>query len=461
LPLKPQQKAADPSQVADMDDAERALRDALVVSPENVPLRLHLADTLLRSGRAAHAETEYREAVALSPTSVTAQLGLAAAFFQQGKLGEATVIVEAILERAPHAATLVLHARLLLADGRMSEAASQYVAGLDLDPDVRDTDLDSRLGHLFPPADEPEDREPVALVIGPTDDLELEIDRPAETFAEVGGMERVKEEIRIKIIHPLEHEELYRAYGKPIGGGILLYGPPGCGKTHLARATAGEISASFLAVGLSDVLDMWIGNSEKRLHAAFEQARRRAPCVLFFDEVDALGANRGSFLSSGGGRGVVNQFLAELDGVQASNDGVLVLAATNTPWHVDPAFRRPGRFDRVLFVPPPDEAARAAILRIHVTGKPVDDIDFGHLARKTEGFSGADLRAVVDLAVEAKIRTALGDGVPRPIGTKDLAAAAKAVTTSTHEWFATARNYALHANEGGAYDDVRAYLRLR
>ena len=132
------------------------------------------------------------------------------------------------------------------------------------------------------------------LGIGPNDDLELQIDRPSETFADVGGMERVKDEIRIKIIHPLEHEELYRAYGKPIGGGILLCGPPGCGKTHLARATAGEISASFLAVGLADVLDMWIGKSEKRLHAAFEQARRRAPCVLFFDEVDALGANPGS-----------------------------------------------------------------------------------------------------------------------------------------------------------------------
>ncbi|HXD72003.1 MAG TPA: AAA family ATPase [Gaiellales bacterium] len=459
MALKPRREAADPSQVADMDDAERALRDALVVSPQNVPLRLHLADTLLRNGRPADAETEYREAVALSPTSVAAQLGLAAAFFQQGKLGEATVVVEATLKRGPDAATLALHARLLLAEGRMVEAAAEYLAALDLDPDVRDADLDSRLGHLFPPDDEP-DREPVGPAIAGTDDHELEIERPSQTFADVGGMERVKEEIRLKIIHPLEHEELYRAYGKPVGGGILLYGPPGCGKTHLARATAGEISASFLAVGLSDVLDMWIGNSEKRLHAAFEQARRRAPCVLFFDEVDALGANRGSFLSSGG-RSVVNQFLAELDGIQSSNDGVLVLAATNTPWHVDPAFRRPGRFDRVLFVPPPDEASRAAILRIHVSGKPVDDIDFGHLARKTEGFSGADLRAVVDLAVEAKIRAALRDGVPRPLGTKDLAAAAKSATTSTHEWFATARNYALHANEGGAYDDIRAYLRLR
>ena len=104
-----------------------------------------------------------------------------------------------------------------------------------------------------------------------------------------GGMEELKEEIRLKIVHPLAHPELYRAYGKPIGGGILMYAPPGCGKTHLARATAGEVRAHFLAVGIDDVLDMWIGASERNLHAIFEQARGHRPCVLFFDEVDALG----------------------------------------------------------------------------------------------------------------------------------------------------------------------------
>ena len=118
-------------------------------------------------------------------------------------------------------------------------------------------------------------------------------ERPKTTFDDVGGMERVKEEIRLKIILPLQQPELYKAYGKPIGGGILMYGPPGCGKTHLARATAGEIEAAFLSVGINDVLDMWIGNSERNLHELFEQARRARPCVLFFDEVDALGASRG------------------------------------------------------------------------------------------------------------------------------------------------------------------------
>lgn len=446
--------------MAGKDDAVDALREALGVSPENVPLRLHLADTLLRSGRPGDAEAEFRLALHFQPGHPGAQLGLAAAFFQLGKLGEAVVLVEALIETEPSAPALVLYARLLLAEGRDQDAADRYRAALELDPAGADPDLSDRLEPLFPAADEPEDGpgDPIAVPADAESDGPLiEIERPSVTFADIGGMERVKDEIRMKIIHPIEHAELFRAYGKAIGGGILLYGPPGCGKTHLARATAGEINASFLAVGLSDVLNMWLGVSEQRLHAIFEQARRRAPCVLFFDEVDALGASRSSF-SNNAGRNVVNQFLQELDGVQAANDGVLILAATNTPWHVDAAFRRPGRFDRVLFVPPPDEGARAAILRIHVKGKPVLEIDFDRVARSTNGFSGADLRAVVDIAVEGKIRSAMRDGVPRPLGTKDLVAAAKAVKASTQEWFATARNYALHANQGGAYDDVLAYL---
>jgi transitional endoplasmic reticulum ATPase len=263
----------------------------------------------------------------------------------------------------------------------------------------------------------------------------------------------------MKIILPLQQPALFRAYGKKIGGGILMYGPPGCGKTFLARATAGEVKASFLAVGISDVLDMWIGQSEKNLHAIFEQARGHRPCVLFFDEVDALGANRTDMLKSGG-RQMINQFLAELDGVGSSNEGVLILAATNAPWHLDPAFRRPGRFDRILFVPPPDQAARATILRLLLKGKPVSEIDFDALAAKADGFSGADLKAVVDLAVEEKLRDAMRSGNVRPVGTKDVLAAIKLHKPTVKDWFQTARNHALYANQSGLYDDILAYLKL-
>ncbi|HMS16139.1 MAG TPA: ATP-binding protein, partial [Planctomycetota bacterium] len=267
------------------------------------------------------------------------------------------------------------------------------------------------------------------------------------------------EEIAMKVIQPLAHPELFAAYGKKVGGGVLLYGPPGCGKTHIARATAGEAKASFHAVGIHEVLEMWMGQSERNLNAIFEGARRRKPCVLFFDEVDALGAKR-SDMTNAAGRQSINQFLSELDGASGDNEGILVLAATNAPWHIDPAFRRPGRFDRLIFVPPPDHAARVSILRILLRNKPCVDFALDSIAKKTDRFSGADLQAVVDVAVEAKLKEALKRGTPTPLTEKDLLAATKIVKPSTAEWFATARNHVLFANQGGAYDDVARYLGL-
>jgi SpoVK/Ycf46/Vps4 family AAA+-type ATPase len=272
-------------------------------------------------------------------------------------------------------------------------------------------------------------------------------------------MDAVKEDIRLKIILPLEQPELFKAYGKTAGGGILLYGPPGCGKTHLARATAGEIKARFISVGINDVLDMWMGNSERNLHSIFEQARRLRPCVLFFDEIDALGASRADMRQTSG-RHLINQFLSELDGVKSSNEGVLILGATNAPWHIDNAFRRPGRFDRIVFVPPPDAAAREGVLRILCRDKPIAEIDFAAVAKKTPDFSGADLKGVVETAIEAKLRAAIRGGGIQPLGTRDLIDAAKTLKPTTKEWFASARNYALYSNQGGTYDDILKYLKM-
>jgi SpoVK/Ycf46/Vps4 family AAA+-type ATPase len=207
------------------------------------------------------------------------------------------------------------------------------------------------------------------------------------------------------------------------------------------------------------VLEYWIGQSEKNLHETFERARRNTPCVLFFDEVDALGAKRADLRHSGL-RQMINQFLLEMDGMQSSNESILILAATNAPWELDSAFRRPGRFDRVIFVPPPDNDARGEILRIMLHGKPVENIDFNGIAKKTDKFSGADIMALVDIAVEKKIEDAMKNGVPKPILTKDLEQALKEIKPSTAEWFATARNYALYSNASGAYDDILKYLKL-
>jgi SpoVK/Ycf46/Vps4 family AAA+-type ATPase len=451
----------DSDQSPSADEALQALREALRLSPNNNALRQHLAETLLGHGRPEEAEKEYRDALALAPNSLPLKLGLARAFYQQGKQSHALVMIEDLVKNpnAP-ARAFLLHARLLAGVGEAEQAVKEYRRAVELDRSVADPEFAGRLGigATEPDSEVVEGKARAAWEDQPPA-AEREIERPKITFQDVGGMEKVKEEIRLKIIHPLSHPELYKAYGKPIGGGILLYGPPGCGKTYLARATAGEIKAGFIAVGINDVLDMWIGNSERNLHELFEQARNHAPCVLFFDEVDALGASRGD-MRHHAGRQLINQFLAEMDGVKTTNEGVLILAATNAPWHLDSAFRRPGRFDRILFVPPPDAAARAAILRLNCRGKPVEEIDYEHLGRKTENFSGADLKAVLDVAIEGKLREAMKAGLPQPLSTRDLLAAAGALRPTTKEWFATARNYALYSNQGGIYDDILKYLKL-
>ncbi len=471
-----------------------ALREALKLAPDNTPLLLHVADLLLKTGGFNEAEVLFKRTLALQPASTAAQLGLANTFYQLGKNSAALVLVEQ-LEKSPQLppAALLLHARLVLRAGEPQLAAQHYARARSLDPALADPALEQELGNYLPapaplvkppaaapsaapdpaaffnPAndgadsfldDDNEDRERLPVGDLPGDASPGELERPSVSFADVGGMDHVKEEVRMKIILPLQQPELFKAYGKKAGGGILMYGPPGCGKTFLARATAGEVKAGFLAIGINDVLDMWIGQSEKNLHAVFEQARAHRPCVLFFDEVDALGANRTDMLKSGG-RQLINQFLSELDGVTASNEGVLILAATNAPWHLDPAFRRPGRFDRILFVPPPDLPARASILRLQLKGKPVDSIDFEAVAKKTEGYSGADLQAVVQTAVEGKLREAMKSGAIKPLGNRDLLDAVKRHKPTVRDWFETSRNYALYANQSGLYDDILEYLNIK
>lgn len=470
-----------------------ALRSALAVSPENHLLRGLLGDALLKYGHHEEAAKVLEEAVRQQRDSWPLKIKLARAMRQLGDVEQALMLLSGLSrEMTPPADGLILMARLQAGKGELSQAAKTYGRAVKLSPGERDLGLEEELYPFYQPdgaededaaesesgfanvgggGDDDDDDEDdddndifagaIAVPVeGGFKDIAAPLERPNVNFSNVGGMEGVKEEIRMKIIMPLQHPELFKAYGKKAGGGILLYGPPGCGKTHIARCTAGEVGATFMAIGINDVLDMWIGNSERNLHEIFEQARRKKPCVLFFDEVDALGASR-SDMKHNAGRNVINQFLSELDGVESDNEGVLVLAATNAPWHLDSAFRRPGRFDRIIFVPPADQAGREAILRVQLKGKPSEDVDFVKVAKHSEGFSGADLQATVEVAIEGLLQTAMKTGKITPIRTADLLNAAKKQKPTTREWFATAKNYAMYANQGGHYDEILQYLNVK
>lgn len=445
-----------------MDEIQQ-LREAAAASPQNMPLRKLLANALIKARRFEEAELEYKDALRMAPNDADLKIGLCVAFLEQQKTSLGLVILEEMCQpgATPPPYAWLVYAKLLLAAKQPQDAQDAYQRAVALDANLRDAFLESDI-NLKAQQDNKAEPERIRLGQGPEEDGEeerlIEIERPKVTFEDVGGMDALKQEIRMKIIHPLENADLYKAYGKKIGGGILLYGPPGCGKTFLARATAGQVRANFLSVGLNDILDMWMGQSEKNLHAVFQKARQIKPTVLFFDEVDALGASRSDMRQSTG-RHLINQFLAEMDGVEYSNDGVLILAATNAPWHLDPAFRRPGRFDRIIFVPPPDEAGRESILRLKLAGKPAQDVDYARLAKLTVDFSGADLEAVVDRAVESILEEAMDKGILVPLRTEHLAQAAKQHKPSTREWFTSAKNYALFANESGLYDDILKYLK--
>ena len=438
-----------------------SLREALKFSPDNSSLRKLLCDALFNSGNYAEAEIEYKNAIQLSPNDISLKLGLSNCFYFLQKYSATQVVLEEILEvDKSNAAAYFLLSKNHLAQNEIQESKINYDKAIALNNQLKDSNYENELNAQIKESG-------AAATVSAGDDefvdnilLQSEIEKPKIKFSDVGGMEAMKEEIALKVIHPLNNPEIYKAFGKKIGGGILFYGPPGCGKTMLARATAGEINANFISVGINEVLDMWMGNSEKNLHNIFEAARVNAPCVLFFDEVDALGASR-SDMRNASGRFIINQFLDELDGVKYSNEGVLILAATNCPWYLDTAFRRPGRFDRIVFVQPPDAKAREEILKLLSHEKPFENIDFANISKLTEEYSGADLKAVVDVAIESKLPESMKQGKIIPVTTSDLKNAITKHKATTKEWFATARNYALYSNESGLYDDILKYLKIK
>jgi AAA+ superfamily predicted ATPase len=442
-----------------MDDGTLgSLRVALRATPDNLALLAVVVRALRDRGDVAGLLEHLRPGAELARCQeAEARASFADALVRVGRPAEALVVAHGDTPEER-----VARAKALAAQERGAEAKAEYERAIAENRTLEDPALAAQLTARTPATAQVDDGRPRFRVIDGGGDEAVDAlfapPAPRITFADVGGLAELKAQITRRIILPFQKPSLFERFKRKSGGGILMFGPPGVGKTMLARATAGECNAEFVSVAISDVLDMYIGESEAKLHAIFERARAKRPTVLFFDEIEALGGKRQYARDSSSSK-LVSQFLAEMDGFAQNNAGVLVLGATNVPWAVDSAFRRPGRFDRSFFVPPPDREARRMILDLKLRSRPVaGTLDLDAIAKATSSFSGADLEHVVDTAADLAIAASLSTGVEVPITQAHLQAALRETKPTTVEWLTTARNHARYANEAGQYDEVLEFL---
>ena len=376
------------------------LRAAVEAVPDNLALRLHVASLLLEAGHPAESLEHSSAVLALVPGQ-------------------------------PEAARLVERATSALPDTPFPVPAPFPATAAE--PSHRGASMDQ-------------------WVLG-------EVEEPRTTLADVGGMPAIKRWLATAFLSSLRDPKMRRLFGRSLRGGLLMYGPSGCGKTFLARALAGELEAGFLRIDLGHVVDMWLGYSRRSIHEIFETARASAPCLLYLDQLDAIGPRRAGRRHSIG-RGVVDQLVAELYSASEEHEGVFVVAATEHPWDVDSLLRRPGRLDHRLLVLPPDREAREVIIRSVLAGRPLaEDLDLGALAARTGTYSAADLAQLCESAAAAALEASIVSNSSRPITLADFNRGLHEIRPGTPAWFELARDYARFAAEPGSYDDLVSYLR--
>jgi len=447
---------------------DKAIEDyskAIELDPNNPIIHNNRGDANYRKGQYKESIKDYDKAIQLNPEYLKAYYNRGLAYASTEEYDKAIEDFKRVVELNPNFAEA--HHLLGLAQeysGDLEGAVKSYTTALKFKPDLIDakthledaktklTGGDGGAGGEGGQGDKK--KSTIALV-----------EKPNMTFKQVAGMKKLKQEIKEAIVYPMSDPDLARKYGKLGGGGVLLYGPPGCGKTYIMKAAAGECAIGFINAKLSDLMDMYVGNTEKNIRKVYDLARKNSPAIIFFDEVDAIGGRRDQQQGQQYMRMAVNEMLVQMDGIESKNQNVLVVAASNAPWDVDPALRRSGRFSKKLYVGEPDFASRVAILKIHSRNRPLEtNIAFIRMGLATMGYSSADLKLIADEAAtypwrEAFMKTqkrteeyiqsgmskedaekkARAEVVERKINTGDFIKALRKVKSSLPPWYEQAK----------------------
>jgi|WetSurMetagenome_2_1015567.scaffolds.fasta_scaffold119271_1 transitional endoplasmic reticulum ATPase len=388
-------------QLKNFDKSIADYTKSMELDPQNPIIYNNRGDAFYRKQDFQSAVKDYDKAIQLNPNYLKAFYNRGLSYASIEEYEKAVEDFSKVIKlKADFAEAYHLRGLAYEYAGSLQSATADYEKALELNPELTEakTHLES--------AKAKKDQEGKGGGEGGTADIKM-LTKPNMTFNDVAGMAKMKEEIREAVVYPMRNPELARKYGKLGGGGILMYGPPGCGKTFIVKSAAGECQAGFINAKLSDLLDMYVGNTEKNIHKVFELARKNSPCLLFFDEVEAIGGRRDQQEGQQYMKMAVNQMLYEMDGVEANNSNVLIIAATNAPWDVDPALRRSGRFSKTIYIPAPDYTSRVAMLKMYGKKRPLSPfVPFNVLGIALTGYASADHKAIVDDAATIPWRQA-------------------------------------------------------
>ncbi|MFH0860557.1 MAG: AAA family ATPase [Candidatus Altiarchaeota archaeon] len=415
----------------------------------------NLGNDYYKLGEFDKAVEHYNKAIELKPDLLETYFNRGLAYTRKQMYDKAIEDINKVIELNSNLAE-AFYTRGLVYEykGEYDRAITDYDKALQIDPKYSKAESQREVAKSKKSSGTPPSGGPAKQTSGGEEGEGLTkfdvLKKPKMNFDNVAGLEKTKELIKESIVYPLLDLELAKKYGKRTGGGVLFYGPPGTGKTFIGKATAGECDAAFINVKISDIVDMYAGNTEKNMHNAFHTARDNKPCILFFDEVDGMGGKREGQQQSFERR-AINQFLTEMDGVEYDNEGVLVIGSTNAPWAVDSALRRAGRFSKMIYFPQPDKKTRNELLRLYLKDRPVDPkLKISRLARMTEGFSGADVKELCDAAAAIPWKEALKTKKERLVTFKDFRKATsgdRAVMSSLPAWYSSVKKYLIEEED--------------